>query len=229
MFNNLNGQQPGNPSRNAVDDIFAETDASINNTASAPANIEAQTAGLSAQSYAAGGDAEGRGGSRSKLKFILIILLAVLILAAAAYLVYVKLMRSAADTENIPVNENPVVDTTPSTPVTPPVNNVVVPTPEVIATDTAPIVDIASSTPVATGTEIIVAPIDSDGDSLTDTEEQVLQTNPNLLDSDFDGLSDYEEVRVYGSDPLRTDTDGDGYSDGDEVKNGYSPSGEGKL
>lgn len=229
MFNNLNGQQPGNASRNAVDDIFAETDANINNTTPASVNIEAQTAGLSAQPYTASGDVEGHSPSRSKLKFILIILLAVLILAAAAYLVYVKLMRSAADNENIPVNQNPVVDTTPSTPVTPPVNNVVTPTPEVIATDTTPVVDVASNTPSATGTEIIMAPIDSDGDSLTDAEEQILQTNPNLLDSDFDGLSDYEEVRVYGSNPLNTDTDGDGYSDGDEVKNGYSPSGEGKL
>ncbi|MCF7860138.1 thrombospondin type 3 repeat-containing protein [Patescibacteria group bacterium] len=56
-----------------------------------------------------------------------------------------------------------------------------------------------------------------------------LGTDINLIDSDFDGLSDYEEVRVYGTNPLNPDTDGDGYTDGDEVKNGYNPNGEGIL
>jgi len=48
-------------------------------------------------------------------------------------------------------------------------------------------------------------------------------------DSDNDGLTDIEELKVYGTDPKKADTDGDGYSDGDEVKNGYNPLGEGKL
>ncbi len=41
-------------------------------------------------------------------------------------------------------------------------------------------------------------------------------------DSDFDLLSDEEEVRI-GTDPNNPDTDGDGYLDGLEVKSGYSP------
>ncbi|MCK4540354.1 hypothetical protein KAU09_04335 [Candidatus Parcubacteria bacterium] len=45
----------------------------------------------------------------------------------------------------------------------------------------------------------------------------------NLLDSDNDGLSDYDENNVYFTNPELSDTDGDGYSDGDEVKNGYDP------
>jgi len=48
----------------------------------------------------------------------------------------------------------------------------------------------------------------------------------NLLDSDNDGLKDYEEINVYFTDPELSDTDGDGYSDGDEVNNGYNPLGE---
>ena len=48
-------------------------------------------------------------------------------------------------------------------------------------------------------------------------------------DSDNDGLTDVEELKVYGTDPKRADTDGDGYLDGDEIKNGYNPLGEGKL
>lgn len=48
----------------------------------------------------------------------------------------------------------------------------------------------------------------------------------NLLDFDNDGLSDYDEINVYLTDPKLSDTDGDGYSDGDEVDNGYDPLGE---
>jgi chromosome segregation ATPase len=42
------------------------------------------------------------------------------------------------------------------------------------------------------------------------------------IDSDGDGLTD-EEEEYYGTDPNNPDTDGDGYSDGEEVKNGYDP------
>ena len=52
--------------------------------------------------------------------------------------------------------------------------------------------------------------------------------DPNA-DSDSDGLTDIEELKIYGTDPKNPDTDGDGYSDGDEVKNGYNPLGEGEL
>ena len=48
-------------------------------------------------------------------------------------------------------------------------------------------------------------------------------------DSDHDGLTDYQEIYIYHTDPHNPDTDGDGYSDGTEVKNGYNPLGPGKL
>ncbi len=72
-------------------------------------------------------------------------------------------------------------------------------------------------------------PTDTDGDGLTDSEEQVLGTNAFLSDTDGDGLYDREEVKVYKTNPIVADTDGDGYSDGQEVTNGYNPLGEGKL
>jgi len=72
-------------------------------------------------------------------------------------------------------------------------------------------------------------PKDTDQDGLTDEEENSLGTNIRLVDSDSDGLSDWEEVSVFGTDPLSQDTDGDGYSDGEEVQNGYNPNGDGKL
>ena len=48
-------------------------------------------------------------------------------------------------------------------------------------------------------------------------------------DSDHDGLSDFEEVSIYGTDPNNPDTDRDGMSDGQEVKKGRNPLGKGSL
>lgn len=48
-------------------------------------------------------------------------------------------------------------------------------------------------------------------------------------DTDGDGLSDYEEKYIYGTDPKNPDTDGDGMNDGDEVKQGRNPLGPGTL
>jgi len=70
---------------------------------------------------------------------------------------------------------------------------------------------------------------DTDQDGLLDSEEAVLGTDVNLTDTDGDGLFDKEEVKIYKTDPLNPDADGDSYKDGDEVKNGYNPSGAGKL
>ncbi len=69
---------------------------------------------------------------------------------------------------------------------------------------------------------------DTDNDGLSDFEESQI-SNPLIPDSDADGLSDYEELKVYYTKPLAVDTDDDGYKDGDEVKNGYNPLGAGKL
>ncbi len=94
--------------------------------------------------------------------------------------------------------------------------------------------------------------IDLDKDGLDDVREREIKTNPQLADTDDDGLNDGDEVIVYKSLPLNPDTDNDGLSDGDEVliwktnllnpdsdndtypdgtevKNGYSPLGPGKL
>jgi len=58
---------------------------------------------------------------------------------------------------------------------------------------------------------------DSDGDGLRDRDEFRLGTDPYNPDSDSDGLSDGEEVLIFGTNPLLWDTDYDGIPDGEEV------------
>lgn len=70
---------------------------------------------------------------------------------------------------------------------------------------------------------------DTDGDGLLDSEERELGTSVQRPDSDSDELFDYEEVKVYNTDPLDPDTDSDTYLDGKEVKAGYDPNGPGML
>lgn len=64
---------------------------------------------------------------------------------------------------------------------------------------------------------------DADKDGLDNLKEYELGTNPLSEDSDYDGLTDNDELQVYGTDPKNNDTDGDGIHDGDEIKLGLSP------
>ena len=58
---------------------------------------------------------------------------------------------------------------------------------------------------------------DGDFDDLADAFELLCYgTSTNAFDTDGDGLSDGEELRI-GTDPMRADTDGDGLSDGEET------------
>jgi hypothetical protein len=64
---------------------------------------------------------------------------------------------------------------------------------------------------------------DTDGDGLSDWDEiAVYKTDPTRADTDGDGLSDGQEVAL-GTDPRQADTDGDGVKDGTEVKQGTDP------
>ncbi|NIR10158.1 MAG: hypothetical protein GTN82_32460, partial [Candidatus Aminicenantes bacterium] len=40
-------------------------------------------------------------------------------------------------------------------------------------------------------------------------------TNSNAIDTDGDGLSDFQEIHKYLTDPTKKDSDGDGVPDGD--------------
>jgi hypothetical protein len=51
----------------------------------------------------------------------------------------------------------------------------------------------------------------------------VYPDNSSATDSDGDGLSDEDEINVYGTSPYDADTDGDGVQDGQEVADGTDP------
>jgi len=56
-----------------------------------------------------------------------------------------------------------------------------------------------------------------------------LKAGKKFKDTDQDGLSDYEEKNIYGTDPKNPDTDGDGMKDCAEVGRGRNTLGAGRL
>lgn len=69
----------------------------------------------------------------------------------------------------------------------------------------------------------LLASCDADKDGLSDAEEAELGTDPNVEDSDGDGIHDADEINDLGTDPLQADTDADGHADGDEFQHGTDP------
>jgi hypothetical protein len=69
----------------------------------------------------------------------------------------------------------------------------------------------------------ICADPDTDGDGLTDREEDATGTHPFIADTDSDGLSDSDELAIHHSNPLWADSDGDGLLDSEEILHGTQP------
>jgi hypothetical protein len=64
---------------------------------------------------------------------------------------------------------------------------------------------------------------DSDNDDLTNFEEFKNNTDPHYYDSECDGLSDVDEIKIYKTSPIHADTDGDGYYDAEEIDENSNP------
>ena len=67
-----------------------------------------------------------------------------------------------------------------------------------------------------TGYSVLIDPEKSDLGSVSSSSEEIGYLLLKL-DSDCDGLSDWDEDNIYTTDPLKADTDGDGMKDGNEV------------
>lgn len=71
----------------------------------------------------------------------------------------------------------------------------------------------------------------SEFDTILETERQRIQTERRerevtgefALDSDFDGVSDFDEINIFGTDPFNPDSDNDGVLDGIEIMRGTDP------
>lgn len=62
--------------------------------------------------------------------------------------------------------------------------------------------------------------------SRIDTFEQIRtqrSAGESALDSDNDGIPDFDELNLYNTDPNNPDTDGDGFTDGVEIMRGFDP------
>ncbi|MFZ4631969.1 MAG: thrombospondin type 3 repeat-containing protein [Patescibacteria group bacterium] len=235
MFNDLNN--PNASGHAAVDDIFAETDKTNQN--SMPSDIETHRVGLANNGSVAPlvsntlseNMVETQGGKKNYLRIVIIVVIVIAILGGA-YFTYSQFF--APSTQEIIATTTPKVEKkaveSPLAPKTEDTGFVpVIPeadqTPAVESTTSE--TDIIPNTDVPT-TEDINTPsvdlaVDSDSDGLTDAEEKIAGTNSNVIDTDNDGLSDYEEVKIYLTNSLAADTDGDSYLDGAEVKGGYDP------
>lgn len=162
--------------------------------------------------------------SGSVKKIAVVGVIAVLVIIAAVLLASLFLRsRSAID----PIETEPVVETT----------SVTTPIEDLVTQPSSVIPGLGDSEALGNDlllggsedVEEVAIPVDSDRDGLTDEEELALGTSIRSADTDSDGLSDKDEVKAWGTNPLNPDTDGDGYIDGDEVDNGFDPKGSGKL
>jgi hypothetical protein len=221
------------PSESTVQDIFANVEPTTSAAPVTPINSQpfGQPANLPTEANT--GQPDSKSGNKAKL---VLIGLVILIILAGGVLVYLQYFKKAPAEVIIPES---IVNLEESLPIveTEIVENETIIEPEI--GDNFEIIeggdDLAMNEEFFDDTNDpaslqIVVDLDSDGDGLTDADEiNIYGTNPLNPDTDGDGLTDGDEVNIYGTDPLNPDTDGDGYSDGDEVRGGYNPLGEGRL
>lgn len=240
MFEDLKNDQ-----KNKVDDIFADSDtAEDNSPTSRPSFSRVQSnevprptddfinkKQLDSARFNDFEDSGSRSGKFLKRIFLVIIILA--IIGVVAYFVYAKILVPRALGPDILNNKtNPSVNNVNEEKNTNDVAN----NNEIKDENIDTIVDNVISNNINSTTEEndsaidLLKNLDSDNDGMSDYDEKYIYlTDSNNPDTDGDGLSDYEEAFVFGTYPLNPDSDGDGYLDGQEITAGYNPLGEGKI
>jgi len=234
MFNDLKKDESGE-----VDDIFANSDQTEETTKtpqSSLADLNLKRPDLGKENIPKLEDFDDKGNnqnSKKVLKTIILIFIILVIILVVAYIVYAKVLlpktlqvNTNKDTNNEIVN----VNTSSDTDVSVQEENINTDDINIIEED---IINNTSSDVIVDDNESgmeILKNIDSDSDGLNDYDETyVYKTDPNNLDSDGDVLSDYDEVNIFGTDPLLVSSDNDTYSDGQEIMSGYNPLGDGKI
>ena len=207
MFNDLNSQQN---SHQQIDDIFAETD----KPTSSANGIETHRVGLTTANEGTPlvATEEPKAAKPLWLKIVPIVII-VSIVVLSGYLVYSKYFNQNSVpviADKTPVKEAAVTNNANS-------NTSGVMTPSSVSSTT----NEAASNP----TYVSELP----GLASTTPPDAAISSSSPIIDTDNDGLIDYEEVKIYHTNPLLPDTDGDGHLDGVEVKNGYNPNGAGKM
>ncbi len=166
-------------------------------------------------------------GSRKTILWIIIAII-VLVLGVGSVWIYMSFMRDGGNDGNgfdVPITDDTDLDNIDNQgqPVDSDTDD------SIKLPDSSEVVEDPSSTIDLEDRILFGEPIDTDGDDLDDVREADLKTDPLNWDTDGDGLGDGAEVNIWKTDPLNIDTDGDTYLDGAEIKNGYSPTGPGKL
>ena len=224
MFNDLNEGQGNSPEK--VDDIFAETEGSLENSSNLnKEQIETRKVGLGSSDSSLKNDTNidkisydepEEGSGSSKWLKIAIISVAVIIFLLGAYLVYSKFIAPGDNEVDNNLNQDPIENNVE--------NNteddlVVIEDDEEDDDFVDPISDVED--PIVNDNEddeVDLQNTDSDNDGLFDYDEIYMHgTDPNNPDSDGDGLTDYEEVVDYKTNPLKADSDNDGLTDYEEV------------
>lgn len=222
MFENLNKDAGNN-----VDDIFADTDqiggeasnkplTPIDASQMAPRQPLMEKPMMGAMSDFTGEKEAKQGGILKKLLIVIIILA---VLGVIAYFVYSKILVPQTLNKNLAVNntEELFKDQEKETNTT--TDN--------IATDTNEINSTTEGTNIEENEASyldLLKNVDTDKDGLNDYEETyVYFTDPSKADTDTDTLNDFDEVKIFGTDSLNPDSDGDTYLDGKEVFAGYNP------
>lgn len=225
MFNDLKKDQ----NEDQVDDIFAESDQS-EDAVKAPRSslsdydLKTPTAKTETNDWSEN-DRPAKSGKILKTIFLVVIIL--LIVLVAAYFVYAKILLPKTLNSNVNTVDNSLNTVSNQSDVLDNQADMDDEKNDLIEDNQE---DLATSSDDGLGNLEVLKNVDSDLDGLSDYDELYIHyTDPYVLDSDSDLISDYDEIMIFGTNPNLSDSDSDGYSDGQEIMSAYNPLGEGRI